>query len=146
MAVKDLFRGQPANRERFGVSDFPPDAWSHASRHLLVHLPTEDPRFRLGRLLADRLLDEIRYESRIRGVWLHQSGGETIVTVVAERLDQELEFRLHDAFEALAGDLVDRSVGELFLYDADTEIPGGAPLGEELLSATTESAGSPQPS
>lgn len=78
MAVKDLFRGQPANRERFGVSDFPSDAWSLASRHLLVHLATQDPRIRLGRLLADRFLDEIRYESRVRGVWLHQSGGERL--------------------------------------------------------------------
>jgi hypothetical protein len=126
---------------RLGSS--PEKLWVHAAERLVIQVSTEVPRLRAGRLLAERFAGEVNGYSRVKGVWLFQSGGESLVTVLAERLDEELEFRLYDAFESLAAEQRDVSVGDLAVYDADKEIPGGAPKGD-LVGVTAQSAGSPQ--
>ncbi len=71
---------------------------------------------------------------RVVGVWLHQTTRETAVTVVADGLDEELEFRLRDIFETLASQLADPSVGYLLVYDRQDGLPTGTPEGEQILA------------
>jgi hypothetical protein len=143
MATREDFRLRTVNEGEFRIGFAPRELWVHAADELVVRISAEVPRLRAGRLLAERFAGEVNGDSRVKGVWLFQSGGESLVTVLAERLDEELEFRLYDAFESLAAEQRDVSVGDLAVYDADKEIPGGAPKGD-LVGATAQSAGSPQ--
>lgn len=136
MAMRERWRlrnggGGIANRSAEKIDLFA--AESRASSELVMRISTESPRLRDGRMLALAFATAISDDPRVDGVWVAQTVTETAVTVVTNTLDDELEFRLRDIFEALAAQSPDPSIGYLSVFNAPDGLPPDALEGDQIL-------------